>query len=356
IQQSTTCYYCIALGHLLINQSIMKAQQQQQQQPPNAQLQASVSPRIKIVLGEKPSVTHCNPFYLMSKEPPQEAPLTGASNLIKHHDLEQAYSMYCTRRLREELSCFLPGLPGQIDTNGFEDGSSLSEMIERPPVTGKDLAPLSANAMSAFRLHEGPVPPELAQLFNKPPPQQQQQQQPQPPTPQSSQQSQQPPGRTRKRRHEAVITDLIGSSHNESNPGDNTSASSNTIVASQSTSASSSVGVTSAQPVSAPSAAAHVSVASGAPAISRFAAGVPPLPPPQPLPSASSAAASVAAAASAASASSAMPTAAFSSSPAAAGQCLNSASAAAAAKFDKAERKAERKRKKEKKRKTKERT
>uniref|UniRef100_A0A1I8H429 Mediator of RNA polymerase II transcription subunit 19 n=1 Tax=Macrostomum lignano TaxID=282301 RepID=A0A1I8H429_9PLAT len=96
----------------------MKAQQQQQQQPPNAQLQASVSPRIKIVLGEKPSVTHCNPFYLMSKEPPQEAPLTGASNLIKHHDLEQAYSMYCTRRLREELSCFLPGLPGQIDTNG----------------------------------------------------------------------------------------------------------------------------------------------------------------------------------------------------------------------------------------------
>jgi mediator of RNA polymerase II transcription subunit 19 len=110
-------------------------------------------------LGKTPAIVHSGPFYLM-KEPPSESELTGSTNLMAHYSLEHSYNKFCGgRKQKDQLSAFLPTLPGNIDTPGSQDNSSLRLLIEKPPVGGKELLPLTQEQLVAFRLHPtGPLP------------------------------------------------------------------------------------------------------------------------------------------------------------------------------------------------------
>ncbi|CAH0555026.1 unnamed protein product [Brassicogethes aeneus] len=110
-----------------------------------------------ILLGKNPSIVPSGPFYLM-KEPPGESELTGATNLMAYYGLEHSYSKFSGKKLKEQLSSFLPTLPGVIDSPGQQDNSSLRSVIEKPPIGGKDLLPLTSIQLDGFRLHPGPLP------------------------------------------------------------------------------------------------------------------------------------------------------------------------------------------------------
>ncbi|CAL8115574.1 unnamed protein product [Orchesella dallaii] len=120
-----------------------------------------------ISLGKNPSIVHTGPFYLI-KEPPTESDLTGATNLMAHYGLEHSYNKSSGRKVRDTLSSFLPNLPGQIDSPGHLDNSSLRSVIDKPPIGGKELLPLSSMQLSGFRLHPGALP-EQYRLMNQVP-------------------------------------------------------------------------------------------------------------------------------------------------------------------------------------------
>lgn len=51
-----------------------------------------------------------------------QSELTGSSNLMSYHGLEHSYNKFSGgKKVKEELSAFLPNLPGNIDTPGIED-------------------------------------------------------------------------------------------------------------------------------------------------------------------------------------------------------------------------------------------
>lgn len=50
-----------------------------------------------------------------------ESELTGATNLMAYYGLEHSYSKFSGKKLKEQLSSFLPNLPGIIDTPGHQD-------------------------------------------------------------------------------------------------------------------------------------------------------------------------------------------------------------------------------------------
>lgn len=50
---------------------------------------------------------------------------------------------------------------GRIDTPGVQDNSSLQSVIEKPPIGGKPLIPLTGPMLSGFKLHPGPVSVKL---------------------------------------------------------------------------------------------------------------------------------------------------------------------------------------------------
>lgn len=130
-----------------------------------------------ILLGKNPSIVPSGPFYLM-KEPPGkngltisrlfysflttvyilgDSELTGATNLMTYYGLEHSYTKFSGKKLKESLSSFLPTLPGVIDAPGAQDNSSLRSVIEKPPIGGKELLPLTSTQLDGFRLHPGPV-------------------------------------------------------------------------------------------------------------------------------------------------------------------------------------------------------
>ena len=47
--------------------------------------------------------------------------LTGLTNLMSYHGLEHSYHKFTSKKVKDELSAFLPNLPGNIDTPGAED-------------------------------------------------------------------------------------------------------------------------------------------------------------------------------------------------------------------------------------------
>ncbi|XP_050090528.1 mediator of RNA polymerase II transcription subunit 19 isoform X1 [Anopheles aquasalis] len=122
-----------------------------------------------IQLGKNPSILHSGPFYLM-KEPPGkgEGELTGATNLMAHYGLEHSYSKFSGKKVKEQLSSFLPNLPGVIDGPGHLDNSSLRSVIEKPPIVGKELLPLTSVQLAGFRLHPGPLPEQYKLLKTTP--------------------------------------------------------------------------------------------------------------------------------------------------------------------------------------------
>jgi len=120
-----------------------------------------------ISLGKNPSIVHSGPFYLM-KEPPGEGELTGATNLMAYYGLEHSYSKFSGKKVKEQLSSFLPNLPAVVDGMGNMEGATLRSVIEKPPIGGKELLPLSSVQLAGFRLHPGPLPEQYRSLINTP--------------------------------------------------------------------------------------------------------------------------------------------------------------------------------------------
>ncbi|KAL5017331.1 hypothetical protein ScPMuIL_006920 [Solemya velum] len=120
-----------------------------------------------ISLGKVPSVIHTGPFYLI-KDIPEQTENTGSKNLMASHGLEHSYNKFCSKKGKEELSAFLPHLPGFIDMPGVQDNSSLRSLIEKPPITGKELVPLTGSSLNGFRLHPGPLPEQYRFMSHMP--------------------------------------------------------------------------------------------------------------------------------------------------------------------------------------------
>ncbi|KAK7088294.1 mediator of RNA polymerase II transcription subunit 19-like [Littorina saxatilis] len=124
---------------------------------------------ISFAPGKNPSVTQTGTFYLM-KDTPEPTEISASINLLAHYGLEHSYNKYFGKKVKEELSSFLPHLPGNIDSPGIQDNSSLRSLIEKAPITGKELHPLSGSSLTGFRLHPGPLPEQyqmMAQMPNK---------------------------------------------------------------------------------------------------------------------------------------------------------------------------------------------
>lgn len=124
--------------------------------------------RTTIQLGKSgASIVHTGPFYLI-KEPVVENSITGATNLMSYHNLEHSYNKFNGKKVKDSLSSFLTNLPGVIDTPGTQDNSSLRSLIEKPPVLGKELLPLTSMQLNGFRLHAGPLPEQFRFLSQAP--------------------------------------------------------------------------------------------------------------------------------------------------------------------------------------------
>ena len=54
----------------------------------------------------------------MVSEPSEQ---TGLTNLMQHYMLEHSYHKFTSKKVKDELSAFLPHLPGNIDTPGSQD-------------------------------------------------------------------------------------------------------------------------------------------------------------------------------------------------------------------------------------------
>merc|ERR1712156_1343606 len=80
---------------------------------------------------------------------------------------EHSYTKLASKKMKDSLSSFLPGLPGVIDTPGSQDNSSLRGLIEKPPVCGKELLLLNQLQLAGFRLHPGPLPEQYRTLLNQ---------------------------------------------------------------------------------------------------------------------------------------------------------------------------------------------
>ncbi|CAG5990621.1 mediator of RNA polymerase II transcription subunit 19-A [Menidia menidia] len=141
--------------------------------PPMPQNQVPMTGQIPPQLGDegpalrKPGAMN-EPFYLL-RELPVGNELTGNTNLITHYNLEHAYNKFCGKKVKEKLSNFLPELPGMIDCPGSQDGSSLRSLIDKPPVCGNSLSPLTGALLTGFRLHTGPLPEQYRLMHIQPP-------------------------------------------------------------------------------------------------------------------------------------------------------------------------------------------
>ena len=88
----------------------------------------------------------------------EESDISGSLNLLQYYQLEAAYQkMALTKRPKEELSSFLPNLPGYLDTPATEDKSSLRELWENPQRVRKDIEALPPHLLNGFRLKPGAV-------------------------------------------------------------------------------------------------------------------------------------------------------------------------------------------------------
>ncbi|XP_031556911.1 mediator of RNA polymerase II transcription subunit 19-like [Actinia tenebrosa] len=114
--------------------------------------------------------TSSSSFYLLRNDPPATTSsdtTTGSENLLVHHGLEQVYQKFCSKKVKESLSAFLPHVPGYIDEKGNPD-NSLRSVIDKPPIGGKELLPLPTHALSGFRLNPGPIPEQFRFVNQQP--------------------------------------------------------------------------------------------------------------------------------------------------------------------------------------------
>lgn len=107
------------------------------------------------------------PFHLLRRKKasqPANLQLTGQFNI---HGLDEAFSKFSKQNIKDGLSSFLPHLPGYVDAPGTPQ-DSLQALIDKPPVGGRELLPLTESALSGFRLMPGSVPDQF-KFMNKPP-------------------------------------------------------------------------------------------------------------------------------------------------------------------------------------------
>jgi len=107
------------------------------------------------------------PFYLMRPENITASDVTGATNLMASKNLEHHFAKLASKKMKDNLSSFLPHLPGLIDTPGSDDNSSLRGLIEKPPVGGKEILILNSIQLNGFRLHPGPLPEQYRAVLNQ---------------------------------------------------------------------------------------------------------------------------------------------------------------------------------------------
>merc|ERR1719333_1518896 len=124
---------------------------------------------LKVSRCQKPAIIQKGPFYLMKPEPIVMSEVTGATNLMANKNLEHSFQKLAAKKMKDSLSSFLPGLPGMVDINSQQDNSSLRQVIEKPPVGGKELLLLNQVQLSGFRLHPGPLPEQYRTLLNQMP-------------------------------------------------------------------------------------------------------------------------------------------------------------------------------------------
>ena len=69
----------------------------------------------------------CRYFTITPVSEPSER--TGSTNLMSAYGLEHSYNKFSGKKLKEQLSAFLPNLPGNIDTPGLQDNRCLLFII-----------------------------------------------------------------------------------------------------------------------------------------------------------------------------------------------------------------------------------
>lgn len=106
-----------------------------------------------------PSAT-TSPFYLLRDDPP--TPLETNGSLLHGFDQTQK-----GKKVKEGLSSFLPHLPGVIDELGGPE-TSLRSVVDKPPIGGKELLPLTGHSLSGFRLNPGPIPEQFRFMSQHP--------------------------------------------------------------------------------------------------------------------------------------------------------------------------------------------
>ncbi|KAL7072704.1 hypothetical protein ACQ4LE_007682 [Meloidogyne hapla] len=117
--------------------------------------------RTKISLkGNQSQLSLVSPFYGMKPELPPHSQLLGSEDLISLLDLNGSYNRYCgPKKPKEDLASFLPHVCGAAQINKKADAScSLRQLIEKPPIMGKEINNLTASQMTGFKLTPGPVP------------------------------------------------------------------------------------------------------------------------------------------------------------------------------------------------------
>ncbi|XP_017135267.1 mediator of RNA polymerase II transcription subunit 19 [Drosophila miranda] len=136
--------------------------------PVVARQDSSGTLKTTISLGKTPTIIHTGPFYSM-KEPPAKAELTGDKDLMTEYGLHHTLTKFKEKKFKESLSSFLQNIPGINDliTHPVEN-STLRSVIEKPPIGGKELLPLTAVQLAGFRLHPGPLPEQYRTTYVTP--------------------------------------------------------------------------------------------------------------------------------------------------------------------------------------------
>lgn len=114
-----------------------------------------------ISLGRTPAIVHSGPFYLM-KEPPEPSELTGSTNLLIHHHLNNTYTKLSNKK-KNELSAYLHHItdvnnstPNRTDATD----STLQSLLEKRIIGSKEILQMTATQLIGFRLHPGALPPQ----------------------------------------------------------------------------------------------------------------------------------------------------------------------------------------------------
>ena len=94
------------------------------------EISASISQSFCVCVSAEPteiSASISQSFCVCVSAEPTE--ISASINLLGHYGLEHSYNKYFGKKVKEELSSFLPHLPGNIDTPGIQDNRCASNLV-----------------------------------------------------------------------------------------------------------------------------------------------------------------------------------------------------------------------------------